>query len=388
MKYFFYFIGIFFLALYGALNYYIGYRGWQGVSRLMPFLNVKAYWIIVWILAFVYFLSRLSTRYFPEAVGNTVTFVGALWLPVMLYALIVVIIIDIIRLLDKLLHFIPKSFYQAQWSLPVVTLAAVMLIVGTVVYGYWNALNPRIRHYEVTVDKYAGSFENMHVVMVSDIHLGTIVNKKRLDGMVNRVNSLNPDLVLFAGDIIDEDIGPFIRQDMANSFLELKPKLGVYAVTGNHEYIGGHAEEIINHLGNVGVTMLTDKYVKVADGLYIVGRNDRAGQRSTGKPRLDMDTLMKGIDKSLPIILMDHQPSNLEEGEKAGVDLQLSGHTHKGQIFPFGYITHRIFEDDWGYLRKDSYQIIVSCGYGTWGPPVRTGNTPEIVDISLHFKKH
>ncbi|WP_407313306.1 hypothetical protein [Desulfosporosinus sp. SB140] len=94
---------------------------------------------------------------------------------------------------------------------------------------------------------------------------------------------------------------------------------------------------------------------------------------------------MQGVDHSLPIILMDHQPSHLEEPVGQGVDLQLSGHTHAGQLFPIRLITSRIFEDDWGYLRKGNFQLIVSSGYGTWGPPIRVGNTPEIVDITMTF---
>ncbi len=96
---------------------------------------------------------------------------------------------------------------------------------------------------------------------------------------------------------------------------------------------------------------------------------------------------MEGVDTSNPVLLLDHQPQNLDEAEKLGIDLQLSGHTHKGQFFPNNLITNRIFENDWGYLHKESLQVIVSSGFGTWGPPIRIGNKPEIVEILIRFSK-
>lgn len=154
----------------------------------------------------------------------------------------------------------------------------------------------------------------------------------------------------------------------------------------NHEYIGGNAEEAINYLGEAGVKVLRDSSQEIAGSFYIMGRDDRSGARYNGVQRQDLKTLMRGVDRALPIILMDHQPSQLEEPAGQGVDLQVSGHTHAGQLFPIRYITSRIFEKDWGLLRKNDFQLIVSSGYGTWGPPIRIGNTPEIVDIMIKFK--
>ena len=172
---------------------------------------------------------------------------------------------------------------------------------------------------------------------------------------------------------------------MSDNFRKLSAPYGVFAVLGNHEYIGGNAEEAINYLGEAGVKVLRDSAQEIAGSFYLLGRDDRSGARFNGVPRQDLKTLMQGVDRSLPNILMDHQPSQLEEPVEQGVDLQLSGHTHAGQLLPIRYITRRIFEDDWGLLRKGDFQIIVSSGYGTWGPPIRLGNTPEVVDIMIKF---
>lgn len=121
------------------------------------------------------------------------------------------------------------------------------------------------------------------------------------------------------------------------------------------------------------------------DSFYIIGRDDLSGKRHNGHPRKPLGELLESLDRSLPLIVMDHQPARLEEAEAAGIDLQVSGHTHRGQMFPNHLVTRRTWELDWGYLRKGATQIIVSLGFGTWGPPVRIGNTPEVVSIRVRF---
>jgi len=138
-------------------------------------------------------------------------------------------------------------------------------------------------------------------------------------------------------------------------------------------------------LNRSGIQVLRDEYTIIANSFYVVGRDDLISKRLGGKERANLSELLEGIDKSLPIILLDHQPQKLTEPHIEGVDLQLSGHTHKGQFFPNNLITGKIFEIDWGYLKKDDYQIIVTSGYGTWGPPIKIGNSSEIIDIKITF---
>jgi hypothetical protein len=224
------------------------------------------------------------------------------------------------------------------------------------------------------------------MVVASDIHLGTIIGRKRFDRIVSRINELNPDMILLPGDIVDEDLTPVINQNLGESLKNLKSKFGVFAVTGNHEYIGG-VEKACRYLADHGVEVLRDSAVKVNDCVYVVGREDRSIDRFTGKPRMPLSELMARVDKEYPVLLMDHQPFHLEEGANNGVDLQLSGHTHHGQLWPGNLISEKVYELSWGYKRKNGTQVYVSCGVGTWGPPVRLGNRPEIVNIHLRFAK-
>jgi predicted MPP superfamily phosphohydrolase len=198
------------------------------------------------------------------------------------------------------------------------------------------------------------------------------------------INSLEPDIILLPGDVVDEDIGPVIKQNAGELLRTLKAKYGVYAVTGNHEYIGG-VEPSVEYLTEHGLIVLRDKTVKVADSFYIIGREDRASKGFAGIRRKPLNQLIEGVDKNLPVILMDHQPLRLEEAEVSGIDLQLSGHTHHGQLWPFNFITKKLYEVSMGYKQKGNTHYYVSCGVGSWGPPVRTGNRPEIVQKTLNF---
>jgi predicted MPP superfamily phosphohydrolase len=161
--------------------------------------------------------------------------------------------------------------------------------------------------------------------------------------------------------------------------------LGIHAIPGNHEYIGGHLGEFSEYLRDAGIDIHVDRADLIAGSFYLIGRDDRSGMRFSGSPRKALFELTSGLDPALPLILMDHQPYLLEEAEKEGIDLQVSGHTHKGQIWPGSLITKRIYELDYGYLLKGKSHFIVSSGFGTWGPPIRIGNRPEIVMIKVKF---
>jgi hypothetical protein len=375
------FFGIFF-TIYGSVNLYIGIRGWQAFGSLFPPWAVVVYWLMFAVLALSFIAGRFADNILPNSLSSFLTGIGSYWLAVMNYLFFFLVTIDLLRLLNRWFVFIPSPLKQR----PELTgLAVILLVTGIVVYGAWNSRNPRLVHYDITIPKAAGSLNELHIVAVSDIHLGKIIHNGRLLSLVQRVNNLNPDLILLPGDIIDESIDPFVEQNMSASLLMLKSKYGKFAVFGNHEYIGGHPEETYRHLQESGITVFRDEYKNIDGSFNLVGRDYQSAQRFGGAGRQELSVVMDGLDRSLPVILLDHQPSKLAEGQEQEVDLQISGHTHLGQMFPFNLITKLVFEEDWGYLRKGDFQLIVSCGYGTWGPPIRVGNVPEIVDINIRF---
>jgi predicted MPP superfamily phosphohydrolase len=202
---------------------------------------------------------------------------------------------------------------------------------------------------------------------------------------MKKINALQPDVVLIAGDIIDESLAPVIWKDLGKMFLEINSKYGVYAVTGNHEFIGG-AERAINYISKYGVKFLRDETVLIDNSFYIFGREDRDVSRFTKTHRKQISELMISADSSFPTILLDHQPFDLSETAKNKIDLQISGHTHHGQMFPFNLITKKIFEVSRGYKKISDTHFYVSSGVGTWGPPVRIGSRAEILNIQISLE--
>jgi predicted MPP superfamily phosphohydrolase len=373
-----------FFTVYGLVNLYIFIRGWQ-VLFLAPSLRLY-YSLGFFIVASSFIGGRLLENVWLSAVSDVLVWMGAFWIAAMLYFFLSLLLLDLLRLVNHWVPFFP-SFVTARPSTAkgVVALVITGSILLLLAAGHVNARIPRVQTLHLTIPKKVQGLETLNVVAASDIHLGSIIGKKRLDSMVARINALNPDLVLLPGDIVDEDLAPVIKHNLGDTLRNLSSRWGVFAVTGNHEYIGG-VEEAYAYLSEHGVTVLRDRVVKVKDAFYLVGREDRSIRRA-GKNRKPLQELMALTDPNCPIILMDHQPFQLEEGETNGVDLQISGHTHHGQLWPLNLITRRVYELSWGYKKKNSTHVYVSCGFGTWGPPVRLGNRPEIVNIRISFLK-
>ncbi|HWP98408.1 MAG TPA: metallophosphoesterase [Syntrophomonadaceae bacterium] len=375
------FISIF-AIIYGLSNYYIALRGWQALaSHSRPWAWV---WIAaVTILASLFILARLVARVLPDGISKVMTYAGSYWMAAWYYLLLLLLLIDLLRLLAWIGPLPPLPWVQ--WRYPIFLLVSGM-VSCLLIYGTWNAWHPVVRDYNLEMPKKTSNLDELNLVMVSDIHLGWIVGVDRLTTMVTMVNQLHPDLILLVGDILDEGVDPQAEQEIPGILGQLSSRFGSYAVLGNHEYISGQADKLPAFLQAGGVTLLRDQSLQVGQSFYLVGRDDRSrGSMEDGK-RKDLSELVTAIDLSaLPVILMDHQPFNLEEAESNRVDLQLSGHTHLGQIAPNQLITRAIYEDDWGYLRKGTLQLLVSCGFGTWGPPIRIGNHPEIVHVHIRF---
>ncbi|MFZ5648287.1 MAG: metallophosphoesterase [Bacillota bacterium] len=378
---------ILFFVIYILMNWWVGLRGWQSLIRHIPFVESYVYWPLFWLLALSFPAGRFGRDFLPSGVGSAITLAGSFWFGAVLYFVMALLAVDTIRFLGRVTGLISRDFSIGILAAAITGLVVVILVSGVFVYGWWNARNTRISNYQIHISKQAGELEKMRVVVVSDLHLGTIVNRNRLDRLVEMVNRLEPDLVLLPGDIIEETPGPFVDQDMAASLRRLNTRFGVYAVPGNHEYIGRKFDEIVKSLQEAGIEVLVDRHIKVADSFYIVGRDDRSGERFTGKKRRDMTDLMAGLNPSLPVILMEHQPSIKGQEPEKGVDLKVSGHTHRGQFFPFNLITSRMYEIDWGHLRTGGFNSVVTSGFGTFGPPIRVGSRPEVVKLDIVFGK-
>jgi hypothetical protein len=371
------------IVVYGLINTYIFLRGLQAISHGSP-LRIW-FTVIFWFLSLSYIAARILERLALSWLTDGLVWIGSFWMGAMAYFFIILLAIDFLRLVNILIPIFPDILTRnLRYTKQVVALIVVGIVFLTVIGARVNAMFPRVQTLELTIHKNS-PLKELNVVLVTDVHLGTIICNSHFTRIVKIINSLNPDIVLFAGDLVDEDIQPVIRQNLGETLRQIKSKYGIYGITGNHEYIGG-VEPACNYLIVHGVTMLRDSIAKIANAFTLVGREDISIRQFDGKKRKQLSDLMNGVDTTLPVILMDHQPLHLDDVVGHGVDLQLSGHTHHGQLWPFNYISEAVYELSWGYKKKGSTHFYVSCGVGTWGPPMRTGNRPEVVNIKLKFE--
>jgi predicted MPP superfamily phosphohydrolase len=372
-----------FLAVYGLINYYIFARGLQAIPPGLQWR--RAYIAAFLVLALSIVAGRLLERRWPSPVSETLVWMGSFWLGAIIYLFLAVLALDILRLANQILPFYPVWIRQHYSEVKQGLLLSVSsLVILVLIAGYVNASIPRIRALTLRVPKKTDGLRSLTVAVASDIHLGTIIGRKRFNRVVERINALDADLVLLPGDIVDEDMGAVIRENLGESLKSIRSKYGVVAITGNHEYIGG-VDKACAYLADHGVTVLRDAILKVNGGVFLVGREDWSSNQFGGMRRKRLAELMAEVDKTRPIILLDHQPFHLEEAAANGADVQLSGHTHNGQLWPFNYVTAAVYELSWGYKRVGQTHVIVSSGVGTWGPPARIGTRPEILHLTLTF---
>ncbi|MFO7868891.1 MAG: metallophosphoesterase [Bacteroidales bacterium] len=371
-------IGMFFLivfTIYSLANYYLYIRGVQVFSTTG---SVKKWFTCAYIfVSSLFIIGMLLERNFSSAFSEWVLRIGTSWLAFLLYFIIAAVCIDIIRMLNHFIHFLPDFSQSHKTFLGICIIIAVCI---TVLLGHINAKNIRVKEIPLTIHKQVEGSQTFRILMASDIHLGPIIGRKWEEKFLNIVDEQNPDVVLLCGDIVDGDIKPVLRKRLGNHLQKINTPYGVFGISGNHEHIGG-IDKTLDYFQNINIPILYDTHVTLTNGIQIVGRKDiHGGTRKT------LDSLLHNLNHNKPIIVMDHQPYNLDKPTQAGVDLHLSGHTHNGQLWPFNYITDAIFELSWGYLQKENSHFYVSSGFGTWGPTVRIGNHPEVVVFSVTFE--
>lgn len=356
------------LLFYSALVFFVGWNIWIWLNTLFSLEHAGIYTIVIGVIAYSYLLGRLHVRLAPLKI------IGSYWFAVVQYGAILFPLADLLVLLLQL--FSVPTEKSVFW----VGIFLLISFIGIFLRGTWNAWNPIVRKYELSIPKRAGSYKQLRIAMASDIHLGWIVGKSHLQRLIREVDALRPDIMLLPGDVLDDDIEPFIRKNMASVMKNLRAPLGVYAILGNHEYIGGKIPEYLKQMEAIDVRVLVDETIKIDDSFYLIGRKDRAaGERKS------LEELLVDVDPGAPLIVMDHQPYHLEVAARNGIDLMLSGHTHRGQLAPNHLITRRIFELDWGYKQKRQLHAIVSSGFGFWGPPLRLGSRSELIQIDITF---
>jgi len=356
---------IFFIILitvYLGGNTYIFYRGMQALSGLP--CGIKISLAVLFWLATLSIVGTMLTRNIkmPVFLSHTMYEVGTGWLIFTLYMVLFLLAFDLLRLCR-----VPFNYGF------ILSLIFTVVLLG---YGYYNYRHPKTNTINIALDKpLAGDAKPVKIVAVSDLHLGNGTRKTALKRYVKMINEQNPDLILIAG------VVPLYTEKMMEELSELRAPLGVYMVPGNHEYISG-IKASARFIQDTPIQLLRDSVVTLPNSIQLIGRDDRSNTA-----RRSLQELMTGIDKSKPIILLDHQPYKLTESEAAGVDLQFSGHTHRGQVWPMNWVTDYIYEQSHGYRQWGNSHIYVSSGLSLWGPPFRIGTESDMAVFHLSTKK-
>ena len=371
------------LAIYISCNLYILIRGIQALPQITYLRILSSISIILPAAAFIF--GEYSEKTGLLADNRILIIIGSIWLAFLLYTVLLTFAIDLVRGLNYFFNFLPDKTWMEEKNIPLKLMGFITSVTTVIVLtGYIIASSPVIRTLDIEINKNAGNINNLNIVMAADIHLGNIIGTNKLSKLVKKINSLNPDIVLFPGDIFDETLKPVVKNNHGEILESIESKYGVYAVTGNHEYIGG-VKDAVKYLLKHNVDLLRDEKIIIDNSFVLIGREDLSMGRFTDKTRKNLDQILDGVDRTMPLILLDHQPYSINESVKTGIDLHLSGHTHNGQLWPFNYITRALYIISHGYLKVDNTHIYVTNGYGTWGPPVRTTGRPEIVNIRVSF---
>jgi predicted MPP superfamily phosphohydrolase len=358
-------------------NIYVFIRIWH------LFINSgyrKFYSIIYLLLALIYPLSNLFTENSIGFFANVFTSVGNYILPFYLYLFLSVLVFDIFLLLNLPLKLVKienlKSNRFKIAGLTVILFISVAVVIG----GIINFNTIRTSEYRINVPGKSSKLNHLKIAFVADFHLKETTNVRFVEKFIKRIETIEPDLMLFGGDIIEGD-----RQDEKLNIFEnllkgIRTKYGVFGVLGNHEHYSGQDKG--GFFDKSGISVLADTLEVIDRSFNLGGRND-----SHISTRKNIDELMKSVIDSLPMILVDHRPTELEQVSKTSVDVQLSGHTHDGQLFPINLITGRVYPLSWGYLKIRNTNFFVTSGIQLWGPPVRTTGKSEIIVINITFTK-
>ena len=390
-----FFIALLTFIIYRSINYLHLYCGKRTKFIVFGFSILLYGGIVDIVIAFLLpassQLKRLLTR------------IGYNWLGVIIYFFVALVISIVIRNVIWLIS--NKDKYNKTIAKNITAVFVVLFTSIMSIYGYNNAHNLHITNYEVNIDK-KSNLDELNVVLLADLHIGYNVGLVEIQDMVDKVNSCNPDVVVIAGDVFDNEYEAIEEPDKMIEILRgMNSKYGTYVTYGNHDIqekilVGFtfnwskeakakvQADERMNDfIEQCGFKFLYDDYAIIEDSIYVYGRPDKTKINFGNYERVCAKDVTKDLDKSLPIIVLDHQPAELNELANAGVDLDLCGHTHNGQIWPGTISIKWLWDNAYGLKDIDNMTSIVTSGVGLFGPNMRTGCIAEICDINISFNE-
>ena len=355
----------FFIVALAVMLVMQGYVSWH-VWRVLPFSTpIKVIVILLMLAALACMVLQFKSDSMPVGLATAIYEIGNSWLIIMFYLMLIFLLLDI----GRIIHLVPATWLKdnAVTSLTITGVLLVALVAGNIHYH-----NKERQEIHLTTNK---KLERpLKIVMMSDLHAGYHNRRAEIGRWVDLVNAEHPDMILITGDIIDGRMRPLLEEGTSEELQRFEAP--VIACLGNHEYISG-IDKSIDWINQSGIRLLRDDTVSFGD-VTIIGRDDRSNHR-----RKDVKQLMQGTDDSRFLILLDHQPYHLEEAERNGIDLQLSGHTHRGQIWPLSLVVKSMYECAYGQWQRGKTEYYVSSGMGIWGGKFRIGTDSEYAVITI-----
>ncbi|RKH08677.1 metallophosphoesterase [Corallococcus sp. CA053C] len=370
---------------------------WNLTPRRAPRLIAA---LALGVMTLVLVSRRALQRMLPEAPGDVVELVSYSWMGLALCLVLALAGLDagraVLAVGRRLRSGAPRASVPASSSVPSVDVerrrflsratagGALALGGGLAGYGSWRAFTaPEVTELVVRIPRLPRALEGLSIVQLTDVHVGPFIQRRFLDELVRRANALKPDLVAITGDLVDGSVprlGGFVA-----ALGNLQARYGTFFVTGNHDYASG-ANAWVAYLHSMGITSLRNRHVRIGDagGAFdLVGVDDWHGGRRLGQKGYDLEQALAGRDPERAAVLLAHRPANFKVAAERGVDLQVSGHTHGGQLFPMTALIRLQWEHSAGHYRHGDSHLYVSRGCGFWGPPMRLGSPPELVKLVL-----
>lgn len=393
-------IFLFLLPFYLGVSSYMMFRFFYWMKHCNHRFNWLRFKVPFAVVYLFMALSPVIAFLLPKsAVAIVIRRISTYWIGIMLYSLLYVVLFDLLRLIAKHTK-LKNTLLFSRGSVISIGSVVVACAVATCLYGIFNARNIKVNEYSVTVNKSCGSDKHLKAVLVADLHMGYAIGVDHITNMVEKINQQDADIVIIAGDIFDNSYdGMDDPEGIKAQLKSIKSKYGVYAVYGNHDIDekilmgftfdwGGkqlHNEKMTNFMKECNIKLINDESVLINDEFYLVGRRDTDKPGTEDGTRAEISELTKDLDKTKPIFVLSHEPDELQKTADAGADIDFSGHTHDGQLFPGNLTIGLFWENPCGMIKKDNMYSIVTSGVGVYGTFMRVGTDAEICSVDIDF---
>lgn len=393
-------IFLFLLPFYLGVSSYMMFRFFYWMKHCNHRFNWLRFKVPFAVVYLFMALSPVIAFLLPKsAVAIVIRRISTYWIGIMFYSLLYVVLFDLLRLIAKHTK-LKNTLLFSRGSVISIGSVVVACAVATCLYGIFNARNIKVNEYSVTVNKSCGSDKHLKAVLVADLHMGYAIGVDHITNMVEKINQQDADIVIIAGDIFDNSYdGMDDPEGIKAQLKSIKSKYGVYAVYGNHDIDekilmgftfdwGGkqlHSEKMTNFMKECNIKLINDESVLINDEFYLVGRRDTDKPGTEDGSRAEISELTKDLDNTKPIFVLSHEPDELQKTADAGADIDFSGHTHDGQLFPGNLTIGLFWENPCGMIKKDNMYSIVTSGVGVYGTFMRVGTDAEICSVDIDF---